>query len=124
MSISGMSTVASKVQGAAKVGSDEDEVSSRQDPLHHFSQLAALVGPAAQEEARQRAPRKAAVMNSLMEWIDEFPELANLVAKLQVIELVESAAMRNLACRIHSLSTAIACLVCREIPFPTQCLKA
>ena len=81
MSFSGTSTAASVCLGAAeaprearaRAAGEEEEVASRSTLAKGISRLAAISGPAAQEEARVRALRRAQHLAALREKIVGIP---------------------------------------------------
>ena len=100
MSFSGTSTAASVHRGAAeaprgagaRAAGEEDEVVSRLALAMGVSRLATISGPAAQEEARVRALRRAQLLAALKVKTAGIPEASVLWAELEVIEQVSFVA--------------------------------
>ena len=100
MSFSGTSTVASVCLGAAEAprgtgahaAREEDEVASRFTLAKGISRLATLSGPAAQEEARVRALRRAQLLAALREKTVGIPGAPALWSEIEAIEQVNAAA--------------------------------
>ena len=94
MAFSDVSTAESAFRGVAEAPSEagaraaDGEVASRSSVAQNLSRLAAISGPAAQEEARIRAVRRAYLWSILRERAAEIPELSPVVAELEAIEQV------------------------------------
>ena len=100
MSFSGTSMAASVCLGAAEApreagahaAGEEEEVASRSSLAKGISCLAAISGPAAQEEARVRALRMAQLLAALREKTAGIPGAPALWSELEAIEQVSAAA--------------------------------
>ena len=97
ISLSGTSTAVSIFRGAAEAprgagarAAEDEEVVSRPALACNLSRLAAIIGPAAQEEARVRAIRRAHLMSTLKERTTRIPGLSPLWDKLEAIEYVST----------------------------------
>ena len=94
MSFSGMSTAASMHRGAAetprgtgaRAAREEDEAMSRLALAMGVSRLATISGPAAQEEARAHALRRAQLLAALKEKTAGIPEASQLWEEFDAIE--------------------------------------
>ena len=103
MSFSGTSTAASVYLGAAEApreagahaAGEEEEVVSRSALAKGISRLATISGPAAQEEARVRALRRAQLLADLKEKTTGIPRVFTLWSELEAIEQVSAAAPLN-----------------------------
>ena len=99
MSFSGTSTAASVCLVAAeaptgveaRAAGDEDEVVSRFALAKGISSLATIFGPAAQEEARGRALRRAQLLVALKEKTAGIPSAFAVWTELEAIEKVSAA---------------------------------
>ena len=99
MSFSGMLTAASVHRGAAEAprgtgacsAGEEDEAMSRLALAMGVSCLATISGPAAQEEARVRALRRAQLLAALKEKTAGIPEASQLWEEFDTIEQVSVA---------------------------------
>ena len=101
MSLSDVSTAESAFRGAAEApkgararAAEEGEAVSRPTVAQNLARLAAVSGPAAQEEARVRAIRRAYLWSVLRERTAGIPELSQLVAELEAIEQVITLTFR------------------------------
>ena len=100
MSFSGMLTAVSACLGAAeaprgaeaRAAGEEEEVASRFALAKGISRLATISGPAAQEEARVRALRRAQLLAALKEKTAGIPGASALWAELEAIEQVSVVA--------------------------------
>ena len=96
MSFSETSTAASVHRGAAeaprgtgaRAAGEEDEAMSRLALAMGVSRLATISGPAAQEEARVRALRRAQLLAALKEKTAGIPEASQLWEEFDAIEQV------------------------------------
>ena len=94
MALSDVSTAESVFRGAAEAPSEagaratDGEVASRSSAAQNVARLATVSGPAAQEEARIRAVRRAHLWSILKERIAGILELSLVVAELEAVEQV------------------------------------
>ena len=100
MSFSGTSTAASVCLGVAeapreagaRAAGEDEEVASHSALAKGISRLADISGPAAQEEARVRALRRAQLLAALREKTAGIPGVSALWTELEAIEQVSAAA--------------------------------
>ena len=75
-------------EAGARAAGEEEEVASRSALAKGISCLAAISGPAAQEEARERALRRAQLLAALKERTAGIPEVSQLWEEFDAIEQV------------------------------------
>ena len=85
--------VAEAPRGAgARAAKEEEEVVSHPAVVRDLSRVAAIIGPAAQAEARERDARRSHLLATLKERTAEVPGLSTLWEELEAIDQVNTRA--------------------------------